>query len=425
MSKSVDAFRTISEVADWLGIPAHVLRFWESKFTQVKPVKRAGGRRYYRPADMMLLGGIRKLLHDDGMTIKGVQKVMREQGVKYVSSLSPNLDGEVDVTPSDIALDVTPEVEDTSVSKVLQFDRQPDRATSKDAAPDSVDATQQAEDQPAKTDSVKADPAPQEDDDAPTDRDQPDSDDVDVDDEDDADSSGSDKKKKSKKDKKRKKDKKKKKDKKSKKRDEDSEIAVSDSDADDGPMKEETKAPDPDEPAETDIEVTDDLTADVSTDAPLSGKEPADGQSQPLELTESTPDSAAEALTPPNTADSATETGEATDIPVEADHDTETADDAVAEEDTTLDATDSGDEIESKVEAELDDEDSDSAPPLAATQPVQTPADPEDDTPAPPSAMTALAGLQSPVDAETAARIQALANRLQALRARSTTAQKG
>ncbi len=87
MSKSADAFRTISEVAEWLETPAHVLRFWESKFTQVKPVKRAGGRRYYRPSDMRLLGGIKKLLHDDGMTIKGVQKLLREQGVKHVSSL--------------------------------------------------------------------------------------------------------------------------------------------------------------------------------------------------------------------------------------------------------------------------------------------------------------------------------------------------
>jgi len=92
MDKSPDAFRTISEVADWLGIPAHVLRFWESKFTQIKPVKRAGGRRYYRPADMQLLGGIKKLLHDDGMTIKGVQKALREQGVSEISSLSQSLD---------------------------------------------------------------------------------------------------------------------------------------------------------------------------------------------------------------------------------------------------------------------------------------------------------------------------------------------
>lgn len=89
MSKSRDAFRTISEVAELLDTPAHVLRFWESKFTQVKPVKRAGGRRYYRPGDIGLLAGIRKLLHDDGMTIKGVQKILREQGVKHVATLAP------------------------------------------------------------------------------------------------------------------------------------------------------------------------------------------------------------------------------------------------------------------------------------------------------------------------------------------------
>ena len=86
MSKSRDAFRTISEVAELLDTPAHVLRFWESKFTQVKPVKRAGGRRYYRPGDIGLLAGIRKLLHDDGMTIKGVQKILREQGVDQVKN---------------------------------------------------------------------------------------------------------------------------------------------------------------------------------------------------------------------------------------------------------------------------------------------------------------------------------------------------
>ncbi len=91
--KAPDAFRTISEVSDWLGVNSHVLRFWESKFTQVKPVKRAGGRRYYRRADMELLGGIQKLLHEDGMTIKGVQKVLREQGVKAVSAMSRPVDG--------------------------------------------------------------------------------------------------------------------------------------------------------------------------------------------------------------------------------------------------------------------------------------------------------------------------------------------
>ncbi|THH38778.1 MerR family transcriptional regulator [Aliishimia ponticola] len=93
-SKSPDAFRTISEVAEWLGVQPHVLRFWESKFSQVKPVKRAGGRRYYRPADMLLLGGIKKLLHEDGLTIKGAQKILREEGMAHVSRLSQALDAE-------------------------------------------------------------------------------------------------------------------------------------------------------------------------------------------------------------------------------------------------------------------------------------------------------------------------------------------
>ncbi|NVO55531.1 MerR family transcriptional regulator [Rhodobacteraceae bacterium B1Z28] len=103
MSKSPDAFRTISEVADWLGVQAHVLRFWESRFTQVKPVKRAGGRRYYRPNDMRLLGGIKKLLHEDGITIKGVQRILREQGVAHVAALSQGLDE--DARPDSVADD--------------------------------------------------------------------------------------------------------------------------------------------------------------------------------------------------------------------------------------------------------------------------------------------------------------------------------
>ncbi len=93
MSKSSQAFRTIREVADWLGVAAHVLRFWESKFPQIKPVKRAGGRRYYRPADMELVGGIKVLLHDQGMTIRGAQKKLREDGVAAIAALSPPLDG--------------------------------------------------------------------------------------------------------------------------------------------------------------------------------------------------------------------------------------------------------------------------------------------------------------------------------------------
>jgi DNA-binding transcriptional MerR regulator len=88
MDKSPDAFRTISEVAESLDTPAHVLRFWESRFPQIKPVKRAGGRRYYRPADVALLTGIKRLLHDEGLTIRGVQKILRDQGVRQVAGLT-------------------------------------------------------------------------------------------------------------------------------------------------------------------------------------------------------------------------------------------------------------------------------------------------------------------------------------------------
>lgn len=84
MAKAVDAFRTISEVADELTVPKHVLRFWEGKFPQLRPMKRGGGRRLYRPEDVDLLLGIRHLLYEEGYTIKGVQKVMREQGLDWV-----------------------------------------------------------------------------------------------------------------------------------------------------------------------------------------------------------------------------------------------------------------------------------------------------------------------------------------------------
>ena len=85
--KSPEAFRTISEVAADLDVPQHVLRFWETKFATVKPLKRGGGRRYYRPDDLDLLKGIRSLLYSDGLTIKGVQKILREQGPRYVMEL--------------------------------------------------------------------------------------------------------------------------------------------------------------------------------------------------------------------------------------------------------------------------------------------------------------------------------------------------
>ena len=82
--KSAKAFRTISEVSEILDVPQHVLRFWETKFSQIRPLKRGGGRRYYRPEDITLLRGVRDLLYDDGYTIKGVQKLLREGGVKVL-----------------------------------------------------------------------------------------------------------------------------------------------------------------------------------------------------------------------------------------------------------------------------------------------------------------------------------------------------
>jgi DNA-binding transcriptional MerR regulator len=87
VEKSPDAFRTISEAAEKLRVPQHVLRFWETRFSQIKPMKRAGGRRYYRPTDMDILGGIRGLLYEEGYTIKGVQRIFKEEGNGYVSGV--------------------------------------------------------------------------------------------------------------------------------------------------------------------------------------------------------------------------------------------------------------------------------------------------------------------------------------------------
>jgi DNA-binding transcriptional MerR regulator len=84
MAKGPEAFRTISEAADEIGVPQHVLRFWESRFSFIRPMKRAGGRRFYRPQDIAILAGVRRLLHDEGFTIKGVQRLHREEGVRRV-----------------------------------------------------------------------------------------------------------------------------------------------------------------------------------------------------------------------------------------------------------------------------------------------------------------------------------------------------
>jgi DNA-binding transcriptional MerR regulator len=87
MDKSPDAFRTISEVAEDLDLPQHVLRFWETRFAHIKPLKRGGGRRYYRPDDVDLLKGIRHFLYGEGYTIKGVQRILKEEGVRFVQSV--------------------------------------------------------------------------------------------------------------------------------------------------------------------------------------------------------------------------------------------------------------------------------------------------------------------------------------------------
>lgn len=103
MAKGPNAFRTISEAADELGVPQHVLRFWETKFSFIRPMKRAGGRRFYRPQDVAVLSGVRALLHGEGLTIKGVQKLHREQGLSHVIAAglgcngSATLDAESDI----------------------------------------------------------------------------------------------------------------------------------------------------------------------------------------------------------------------------------------------------------------------------------------------------------------------------------------
>jgi DNA-binding transcriptional MerR regulator len=111
LDKAPDAFRTISEVAGELDIPQHVLRFWETRFSQIKPMKRSGGRRFYRPDDVDLLRGIRRLLYGEGYTIRGVQRILKEQGIKSVQALSdiaravPSLYGLDDGVKTKIARD--------------------------------------------------------------------------------------------------------------------------------------------------------------------------------------------------------------------------------------------------------------------------------------------------------------------------------
>jgi DNA-binding transcriptional MerR regulator len=106
VDKAPEAFRTISEVAEELAVPKHVLRFWEGKFTQLKPMKRGGGRRYYRPEDVALLRGIRFLLYSDGYTIRGVQKILREHGPRFVMDLRRSAEGEDRIEPMVVPVEI-------------------------------------------------------------------------------------------------------------------------------------------------------------------------------------------------------------------------------------------------------------------------------------------------------------------------------
>lgn len=125
--KSANAFRTISEVSDSLDVPQHVLRFWETKFSQIKPMKRGGGRRYYRPEDILLLRGVRDLLYIDGYTIKGVQKLLREGGVKILQERAGGVDEPADAPVERPSAESTPASAPTAAAPVAETTK-PDSA---------------------------------------------------------------------------------------------------------------------------------------------------------------------------------------------------------------------------------------------------------------------------------------------------------
>ena len=155
MDKTQDAFRTIGEVAEELDLPQHVLRFWETKFTQIKPIKRAGGRRYYRSEDVQLVAAIRVLLHSDGYTIKGVQRILREQGARAVVATSHHgrgHQGAASVTPLHLVppapCDVRRElVFDSGLAPAVppSQERLADRWTPRDAPGKTASSSQQPE----------------------------------------------------------------------------------------------------------------------------------------------------------------------------------------------------------------------------------------------------------------------------------------
>lgn len=121
MAKSPNAFRSISEAADEVGVPQHVLRFWETKFSFITPLKRAGGRRFYRPQDVVVLSAVKRLLHDEGLTIKGVLRLHKEQGIKKLMGYGdPGGVVEFDVDEADSADSATAPSVGASTARLRQ-----------------------------------------------------------------------------------------------------------------------------------------------------------------------------------------------------------------------------------------------------------------------------------------------------------------
>jgi DNA-binding transcriptional MerR regulator len=144
LDKAPDAFRTISEVADELDVPQHVLRFWESRFPQIRPMKRAGGRRYYRPDDVDLLRGIRHLLYGEGYTIRGVQRILREQGAKFVQAVWQPGAAQPSAAPGDdVAEDADQLPPDQAARTLFGLLKSPERPAEDDEAAPSPSAVSQ------------------------------------------------------------------------------------------------------------------------------------------------------------------------------------------------------------------------------------------------------------------------------------------
>ena len=155
VAKSAEAFRTISEASSELDVPQHVLRHWEEVFGQIRPMRRAGGRRYYRPVDLDLLRGVRVLLHEQGYTTKGVQKIFKENGVKYIAEIGR-------MSAAGETIEVRPVIDDDggeprTSADPGQNDGSPDRATQADAADDHASGSNETHDGRHNTQSASAD----------------------------------------------------------------------------------------------------------------------------------------------------------------------------------------------------------------------------------------------------------------------------